>query len=387
MRAEVLTLGDWAALAHRHRVPRDLCAAGHRRDLLDVAGARRDADGARARAAALRARRRGRGGGARARHPARDDQARLDRARRGARRPAAPAGGRAAGPRPGRPLHRDPAGDGAARQGGRAGPPRARSRASSRRRRRRTPTAASGSSPASRAPRSRTGPRCSRSSPAGRRSSRACATWCRTPSTSPARRCGSTSTGAKPSSGSVIGDDGRGYPADLIGRIGDPFVRRRAGPPGERPGYEGMGLGLFIAKTLLERSGATPELRQRHAGGRARPARVRPAERRRRHRRLAAHRARPRAVAGSERADPVAGGALRRPFPAGPTVAPSGGCSARRVKPSLNLVASDAPEFSSGPTRWICRAFPSPAGRRSRAGSSCPRVSSRRWSARSRRWR
>ena len=34
-------------------------------------------------------------------------------------------------------------------------------------------------------------------------------------------------------------------------------MRRRAGPPGERPGYEGMGLGLFIAKTLLERSGAT----------------------------------------------------------------------------------------------------------------------------------
>ena len=109
---------------HRHRVPRDLRAAGHRRDLLDVAGARRDADGARARAAALRARRRGRGGRARARHAARDDQARRDRARRGARRPAAPAGGRHAGPRAGRPLHRDPAGDGAARQGGRAGPPR-----------------------------------------------------------------------------------------------------------------------------------------------------------------------------------------------------------------------------------------------------------------------
>jgi two-component system, sensor histidine kinase RegB len=55
----------------------------------------------------------------------------------------------------------------------------------------------------------------------------------------------------------AIGDDGRGYPADLIGRIGEPFMRRRAGPPGERPGYQGMGLGLFIAKTLLERSGAT----------------------------------------------------------------------------------------------------------------------------------
>lgn len=54
----------------------------------------------------------------------------------------------------------------------------------------------------------------------------------------------------------VIGDDGPGYPNELLGRIGDPFVRRRATQPRERPGYEGMGLGLFIAKTLLERTGA-----------------------------------------------------------------------------------------------------------------------------------
>ncbi|MES2814320.1 MAG: ActS/PrrB/RegB family redox-sensitive histidine kinase [Pseudomonadota bacterium] len=55
-----------------------------------------------------------------------------------------------------------------------------------------------------------------------------------------------------------ITDDGDGFPAGLIGRIGDPFVRaRRNDPePEKRPGYEGMGLGLFIAKTLLERSGA-----------------------------------------------------------------------------------------------------------------------------------
>jgi two-component system, sensor histidine kinase RegB len=52
-----------------------------------------------------------------------------------------------------------------------------------------------------------------------------------------------------------IGDDGPGYPPELLGRIGDPFVRKRP-LPSERPGYAGMGLGLFIAKTLLERSGA-----------------------------------------------------------------------------------------------------------------------------------
>lgn len=56
-----------------------------------------------------------------------------------------------------------------------------------------------------------------------------------------------------------INDDGPGFPQSVLGRIGDPFVRRRrADISGEqRPGYEGMGLGLFIAKTLLERSGAT----------------------------------------------------------------------------------------------------------------------------------
>ncbi|SLN30539.1 sensor histidine kinase RegB [Roseisalinus antarcticus] len=55
-----------------------------------------------------------------------------------------------------------------------------------------------------------------------------------------------------------IADDGAGFPPQLIGRIGDPFVGRRRGGEnrGRRPGYEGMGLGLFIAKTLLERSGA-----------------------------------------------------------------------------------------------------------------------------------
>jgi len=55
-------------------------------------------------------------------------------------------------------------------------------------------------------------------------------------------------------------DDGPGFPPQVLARIGDPFVRSRREDPGRgdvlRPGYEGMGLGLFIAKTLLERSGA-----------------------------------------------------------------------------------------------------------------------------------
>ncbi|MBF9036797.1 ActS/PrrB/RegB family redox-sensitive histidine kinase [Rhodobacterales bacterium HKCCE2091] len=56
-----------------------------------------------------------------------------------------------------------------------------------------------------------------------------------------------------------IVDDGAGFPPELLGRLGDPFLRRRRGEAGAdraRPGYDGMGLGLFIAKTLLERTGA-----------------------------------------------------------------------------------------------------------------------------------
>ncbi|WBU52896.1 ActS/PrrB/RegB family redox-sensitive histidine kinase [Paracoccus sp. SCSIO 75233] len=52
----------------------------------------------------------------------------------------------------------------------------------------------------------------------------------------------------------TISDDGPGFPTYMLGRLGDPFPvgRRNDG----RAGYEGMGLGLFIARTLLESSGA-----------------------------------------------------------------------------------------------------------------------------------
>ncbi|MFP4238618.1 MAG: sensor histidine kinase RegB [Rhodosalinus sp.] len=55
-----------------------------------------------------------------------------------------------------------------------------------------------------------------------------------------------------------IADDGPGFPSGVLARIGEPFMRSRRSERerAQRPGYEGMGLGLFIAKTLLERSGA-----------------------------------------------------------------------------------------------------------------------------------
>lgn len=51
-------------------------------------------------------------------------------------------------------------------------------------------------------------------------------------------------------------DDGPGFLADMLDRIGEPYASSR--PAREsRDGAGGLGLGLFIAKTLLERSGAT----------------------------------------------------------------------------------------------------------------------------------
>jgi two-component system sensor histidine kinase RegB len=56
----------------------------------------------------------------------------------------------------------------------------------------------------------------------------------------------------------TIIDDGDGFPQQMLGRIGDPYMssRKSSDDRSQRPGYEGMGLGLFIAKTLLERTGA-----------------------------------------------------------------------------------------------------------------------------------
>lgn len=65
-------------------------------------------------------------------------------------------------------------------------------------------------------------------------------------------------------------DDGPGFSSSVINRIGDPFVRRHRRKP-RRPGYEGMGLGLFIAKTLLERSGAEMSFANASDPGEPRP--------------------------------------------------------------------------------------------------------------------
>jgi two-component system sensor histidine kinase RegB len=67
----------------------------------------------------------------------------------------------------------------------------------------------------------------------------------------------------------TIADDGPGFAPEILNRIGEPYVssRRRKGGDSEE---SGLGRGLFIAKTLLERTGGT--LTYKNRGGPARGA-------------------------------------------------------------------------------------------------------------------
>ncbi len=64
----------------------------------------------------------------------------------------------------------------------------------------------------------------------------------------------------------AVEDDGPGFAPDIFERIGEPYITSRPGtfalgetelgPTGTLDKHEGMGLGFFIAKTLLEQTGA-----------------------------------------------------------------------------------------------------------------------------------
>jgi two-component system, sensor histidine kinase RegB len=54
----------------------------------------------------------------------------------------------------------------------------------------------------------------------------------------------------------VISDDGPGIAPDMLKRIGEPYLSRRRGADEAQTGRTGLGLGIFIARTLLERTGA-----------------------------------------------------------------------------------------------------------------------------------
>lgn len=53
-----------------------------------------------------------------------------------------------------------------------------------------------------------------------------------------------------------VRDDGPGFDPEILPRLGEPYVTSRPGAEGSRTGHVGMGLGFFISKTLLERTGA-----------------------------------------------------------------------------------------------------------------------------------
>ncbi len=85
-------------------------------------------------------------------------------------------------------------------------------------------------------------------------------------------------------------DDGPGFAAEVVDRLGEPYVTTRrpaeAGdlalnpdslepePSGDGEGQHGMGLGFFIAKTLIERSGGRVDVANRTASGSTAGARV-----------------------------------------------------------------------------------------------------------------
>lgn len=63
----------------------------------------------------------------------------------------------------------------------------------------------------------------------------------------------------------IVSDDGKGFAPEILDRIGEPYTTGRDREVNEHGG--GLGLGLFIAKTLLERSGATITFRNRNDPG------------------------------------------------------------------------------------------------------------------------
>ncbi len=67
--------------------------------------------------------------------------------------------------------------------------------------------------------------------------------------------------------GVEVRDDGPGFSPDVLAQLGQPYITSRPGGEGSRSGHIGMGLGFFIAKTLLERTGAVVQHFNGRRGG------------------------------------------------------------------------------------------------------------------------
>jgi two-component system sensor histidine kinase RegB len=75
----------------------------------------------------------------------------------------------------------------------------------------------------------------------------------------------------------AVEDDGPGFAPEILERIGEPYVTSRPGsyalgetelsPSDAFTGQQGMGLGFFIAKTLIEQTGGTVKASNMEQGG------------------------------------------------------------------------------------------------------------------------
>lgn len=61
----------------------------------------------------------------------------------------------------------------------------------------------------------------------------------------------------------TVTDDGPGFPPDILAKLGEPYITTRRA----EPGHGGLGLGVFIAITLIERLGGTVTFDNTSAGG------------------------------------------------------------------------------------------------------------------------
>ena len=107
------------------------------------------------------------------------------------------------------------------------------------------------------------------------RSSTGSAIWSRTRSISPRERVEIAVRWSEQDVAVTISDDGPGFPPEILRRIGEPYVTSRAPRPAGEGEESGLGLGFFIAKTLLERSGATVAFLNRAGPGAGAVVRVR----------------------------------------------------------------------------------------------------------------
>src|SRR5215468_9333098 len=72
-----------------------------------------------------------------------------------------------------------------------------------------------------------------------------------------------------------VNDDGSGFPPEIIDRMGEPYVTSERGRRMRGSEMPGLGLGFFIAKTLLARSGAKISLKNKEFPQRGAIVRVR----------------------------------------------------------------------------------------------------------------